>query len=62
MRTLYPPVEPYDSGWLDVGDGQQVYWEAVGNPDGKPAVFLHGGPGGDPRPTTVGSSTRRATA
>jgi proline iminopeptidase len=46
MRTLYPPVEPYDSGWLEVGDGQEVYWETVGNPDGKPAVFLHGGPGG----------------
>ncbi|WP_210507734.1 prolyl aminopeptidase [Naasia sp. SYSU D00057] len=46
MRTLYPPIEPYDSGLLDVGDGQRVYWETVGNPDGKPAVFLHGGPGG----------------
>jgi proline iminopeptidase len=46
MRTLYPPIEPYDSGLLDVGDGNQIYWEAVGNPDGKPAVMLHGGPGG----------------
>jgi proline iminopeptidase len=35
---------------LDVGDGQQVYWEAVGNPEGKPAVFLHGGPGGGSSP------------
>jgi proline iminopeptidase len=38
--------EPYDSGMLDVGDGQQVYWECHGNPDGKPAIYLHGGPGG----------------
>lgn len=45
MRTLYPPIEPYDSGMLDVGDGNRIYWELVGNPDGKPAVFLHGGPG-----------------
>jgi len=30
---------------LDVADGQQVYWEVSGNPDGKPAVLLHGGPG-----------------
>lgn len=44
--AAYPEIEPYDSGLLDVGDGQQVYWEAVGNPTGKPAVFLHGGPGG----------------
>ncbi|MGI5507052.1 prolyl aminopeptidase [Lentzea sp. CA-135723] len=38
-------MEPYDHGLLDVGDGHHVYWETVGNPDGKPAVFLHGGPG-----------------
>jgi proline iminopeptidase len=43
---MYPPIEPYVSGLLDVGDGQQIYWEECGNPDGKPAVFLHGGPGG----------------
>ncbi|MEU1986176.1 prolyl aminopeptidase [Nocardia sp. NPDC019395] len=46
MRPLYPPVEPYDHGMLEVGDGQSIYWETSGNPDGKPAVFLHGGPGG----------------
>ncbi|MEV4107238.1 prolyl aminopeptidase [Nonomuraea sp. NPDC049695] len=46
MRTLYPPIEPYESGLLDVGDGNQIYWEVCGNPDGKPAVMLHGGPGG----------------
>jgi len=45
MRNLYPPIEPYDSGLLDVGDGNQIYWEVCGNPNGKPAVVLHGGPG-----------------
>jgi proline iminopeptidase len=41
----YPEIEPHDSGLLDVGDGNRVYWEAVGNPDGKPALVVHGGPG-----------------
>ena len=44
-RGLYPPIEPFKTGLLDTGDGHQVYWELVGNPAGKPAVFLHGGPG-----------------
>ncbi|MFE0023279.1 prolyl aminopeptidase [Amycolatopsis sp. NPDC059021] len=42
---MYPEIEPYWHGMLDVGDGNQVYWEECGNPDGKPAVVLHGGPG-----------------
>ncbi|MFF1294549.1 MULTISPECIES: prolyl aminopeptidase [unclassified Streptomyces] len=42
---LYPDIEPYDHGMLDVGDGNRVYWETCGNPRGKPAVVLHGGPG-----------------
>jgi proline iminopeptidase len=42
---MYPPIEPYDHGMLDVGDGNRVYWETCGNPDGKPAVVVHGGPG-----------------
>lgn len=46
MRTFYPEIEPYETGMLDVGDGQTIYWEASGNPEGKPAVYLHGGPGG----------------
>ena len=46
MRILYPPIEPYASGHLDVGDGHHVYWERCGTPGAKPAVFLHGGPGG----------------
>ena len=43
--NLYPDIQPYDSGFMDV-DEHQVYYEQCGNPDGKPAVFLHGGPGG----------------
>lgn len=42
---LYPDIEPYETGLLDVGDGQQLYWEACGDPDGKPALAVHGGPG-----------------
>ncbi|MFP5404880.1 MAG: alpha/beta fold hydrolase [Gammaproteobacteria bacterium] len=45
LVQLYPPIEPFDSGLLDVGDGHQLYWELCGKPAGKPAVFLHGGPG-----------------
>jgi proline iminopeptidase len=45
MTKIYPPVEPYEHGMLDVGDGNRVYWETCGNPGGKPAVVLHGGPG-----------------
>ena len=45
LRSYYPPVEPYQSGRLDVGDGHTLYWERVGTPGAKPAVFLHGGPG-----------------
>jgi proline iminopeptidase len=42
---LYPEIEPYDSGMLDVGDGHHIYWETCGKPSGKPAVMVHGGPG-----------------
>ena len=42
---MYPAVEPYDEGVLEVGDGNVVAWEVCGNPDGEPAVVLHGGPG-----------------
>ncbi len=42
------PVEPSDSGHLDVGDGHTVYWEVIGPPDGLPAVWVHGGPGAPP--------------
>lgn len=45
MAVSYPPIGPYDQGMLDVGDGNLVYWEVCGNPDGKPALVVHGGPG-----------------
>jgi proline iminopeptidase len=51
MRSFYPEIEPYETGMLDVGDGHRVYWEMCGNPNGKPVVFLHGGPGGGCTPT-----------
>lgn len=46
LRTAYPPIEPYATGMLPVGDGNELYWEECGNPQGKPVVFVHGGPGG----------------
>ena len=46
MRELYPDIEPYDSGSLKVDDRHTLYYEQCGNPDGKPVVMLHGGPGG----------------
>ncbi|MFC6964500.1 prolyl aminopeptidase [Halocatena marina] len=45
MANLYSHEEPYDQGMLDVGDENQVHWETYGNPDGKPALVAHGGPG-----------------
>lgn len=45
MSVLYPEIEPYEHGMLDVGDGNHIYWEICGNHAGKPAVTLHGGPG-----------------
>ena len=45
-RSLYPAIEPYNSGYLMVSDNHELYYEECGNPDGKPAVLLHGGPGG----------------
>ena len=46
LRGLYPEIEPFDSGHLDVGDGHKIYWERSGTKGARPAVFLHGGPGG----------------
>lgn len=45
-RTLYPPVEPFDRGFLSPPGPHRVYYEQCGNPRGKPALFVHGGPGG----------------
>lgn len=42
---LFPPTAPFDSGWLDVGDGHRLWYEQCGVPSGLPVVFLHGGPG-----------------
>lgn len=44
-RELFPPLEPYQTGWLKVDDLHTLYWEISGNPKGVPVVFLHGGPG-----------------
>ncbi|WP_394847671.1 prolyl aminopeptidase [Pendulispora brunnea] len=49
-RTFYPEIEPYQSGRLKVSDTHEIYWEVSGNPQGKPAVFVHGGPGGGTEP------------
>lgn len=48
--TPFPLTEPYATGMLDVGDGHQLWWAASGNPTGKPAVVLHGGPGSGSSP------------
>jgi proline iminopeptidase len=50
MPGLYPPIEPYEHGMLDVGQGHWIYWEACGTPLGKPALVLHGGPGSGATP------------
>ncbi len=49
--TLYPLLEPYRTGTLDVGDGHTMYFEECGNPHGQPALLVHGGPGGGSNPT-----------
>ena len=50
MECTFPPIEPFDSGMLDVGQGHRLYWERCGNPEGRPALYLHGGPGGGSSP------------
>ena len=50
-RSPYPEIEPYETGMLDVGEGHSLYYERVGTPGRKPAVFLHGGPGGGMSPS-----------
>lgn len=45
MTALYPPIRPYLDADLDTGDGHRLHYECCGNPDGKPVIFLHGGPG-----------------
>lgn len=48
--AFYPPIEPYDTGFLQVSPVHRVYYEQSGNPRGKPVVFIHGGPGGGTNP------------
>lgn len=50
LRELYPEIDPFDSGMLAVDDRHTLYYEQCGNPDGKPVVLLHGGPGGGSSP------------
>jgi proline iminopeptidase len=50
LRSLYPDIEPYRSGMLRVSDLHEIYFEESGNPQGKPVVFVHGGPGGGTQP------------
>lgn len=50
MTSRFPPIEPTESGLLDVGDGHLVHWECAGNPTGEPALYLHGGPGAGAAP------------
>ncbi len=54
LSITYPDIEPYHFGRLRVSDVHDLYFEQSGNPDGKPVVFLHGGPGGgtDPKHRT----------
>ncbi|WPU63225.1 prolyl aminopeptidase [Peredibacter starrii] len=51
MREFYPEIEAYQTGHLQVSDLHSIYYEQVGNPDGKPVVFVHGGPGGGVDPS-----------
>ena len=46
LRSPYPEILPFDSGFLKVSELHTLYYEQSGNPNGKPVVFLHGGPGG----------------
>jgi proline iminopeptidase len=43
---MFPAIEPFATGYLPVSDGNEIYWETSGNPKGKPALHVHGGPGG----------------
>ncbi len=51
MKKKYPPIESYQTGYLPVSGGHELYWEESGNPKGKPVIFLHGGPGSGTEPS-----------
>ena len=50
MMDLFPALTPYSTGYLNVSDGHDLYWEQSGNPDGVPVLLLHGGPGAGATP------------
>jgi proline iminopeptidase len=50
-RGLYPEIDPYNFGWLKTDGPHEIFYEECGNPNGTPAVVLHGGPGGAINPT-----------
>ncbi|MCX6655381.1 MAG: hypothetical protein NTY03_09715 [Candidatus Bathyarchaeota archaeon] len=62
MFDLYPEIELYDHGMLNVGDGNLIYWETCGNPRGKPTVAFHGGPGSGCTPGGAGYLIQTPTA
>lgn len=51
MNVKYPPIQPYETGFLEVGSGHKLYWEECGNQNGIPVIFLHGGPGSGTEPS-----------
>lgn len=53
MSILFPQTESYEHGFLDVGDDQRIYWETYGNPQGQPALYVHGGPGSGSSPSAA---------
>ena len=50
LKSLFPEIECYQSGFIKVNDEHNIYYEQSGNPNGKPVIFLHGGPGGGTSP------------
>ncbi len=54
MKTLYANIEANKTGMLKVSEIHSVYWEESGNPNGKPVIFVHGGPGGGTSPKSRG--------
>ena len=62
VTWLYPPIEPYNTGRLQVSLVHEIYFEESGNPSGKPVIFLHGGPAAVPFPNSAASFTPKSTA
>ena len=62
VTWLYPPIEPYNTGRLQVSPVHEIYFEESGNPSGKPVIFLHGGPAAAPIRNSAASSIPKSTA